>query len=159
MITIGSGLLSLYNPSLPKSRWLYNQCPTYNWIPMTGTNYYTWYRGISSDTGSASKTTVQNVWNWSSCTSASPIKQWWWTGSIIIASHIFLFIVWLINIIRFNSIGYVWFWASRLAIGVPSLQLLFTILAVTSYGTRDEVSNSWFGTTLTVSSSGVATIP
>ena len=68
-------------------------------------------------------------------------------------------IVWLINFIRSDSIGYVWFLASRLAIVVPPLQLLFTIIAVNSYGKRDEVSNSWFGTTLTVSSSGVATIP
>ena len=137
MITVGAGLLSLYNPSYPTSRWLYNQCPLINWIPLSGTNYYTWYRGISTDSGSSKQTTVQNTWNWSSCLSAAPIKQWWNTAALIIAFHTFLFVIWLINIIRFDSIGYVWWGASRIATAIPIINIIFAVIAVTSYGTRD----------------------
>ena len=56
-----------------------------------------------------------------------------------------------------GTIHMIWWKFSQVsALGVL-LTLILTIVAQQSYGTRDEVSNSWFGTTLTVNN-GVATL-
>lgn len=57
-----------------------------------------------------------------------------------------------------GTIHMIWWRLSQGTAGIALITLILTALARQSYGTRDEVAMSWFGTTLTVDLHGVAKI-
>jgi hypothetical protein len=69
----GGIMLSIfYRPDVPKSKWLYYQCPQDTWTK-TSNMPYIWFPG-KNDTGLRNYGTVQTTWNFNHCKNAAPIS-------------------------------------------------------------------------------------
>ena len=151
MFFLGIMVYLFYRPNIPQSKWLFYQCPQDTW-QKTSNMPYIWYPG-KIDTGRANYGTVQTTWNYEKCKSASPVSQWLTAGQFMMLFYGASWIMWVVFGWHGHDGGTIHMIWWRLSQGTALGALIsFILVAVArqSYGTRDEVAMSWFGTTLSV---------
>jgi len=85
-------------------------------------------------------------WTLAECKRASPIYEWTRLSTSLIVSNGIHFFLWIISIASFSHFL---FYRSYQASAIPSfLNLVFAIMAITSYGSKAQVWSSWIGITL-----------
>jgi len=148
MAVLGFMIYGYYPGMINSNTWWKNQCPTTLWTSALAPGTTALPQVLIGGTGTAAFTVVNATWTNSTCLKAAPVSQWSTVAWTALIGNGLMSLVWILNTIIGNNGGmlHMIFWrASQASALLALLELVFEFMAMTSYGTQSNVTNSWFG--------------